>query len=78
MKYKLIEVSPEVRTIEDVKELLKMCKDNKVDVVENMFEHVELIQQSKDACITDVVECLKVMPVTNEIVKVITKKLDFA
>lgn len=78
LKYKLIEVSPEVRTIEDVKELLQMCKDNKVDVVENMFEHVELIQQSKDACITDVAECLKVMPVTSGIIETVKEELGWS
>lgn len=78
LKYKLIEVSTEVRTVKSVKELLQISKENNVDVIESMFEYVELIQQSKDACITDVAECLKVMPVTTEIIKVVKEELGWS
>lgn len=75
LRYKAIEVVPDLNNVESISTLVEACKENDIEVVPVLVEHMDLVQNSKDAQYTDVSECIKLMPTTNVIIEQITKEL---
>lgn len=75
LKYKAVGTGAIVHPLEKVNELLDICKEHNIEVVDSVVAHANLIQQCKDCQYTDVAECMKVMPITATIITEVTSDL---
>lgn len=76
LKYKVVQMMPEVHHMDDVKKVLNICDENQIEVSEMVKDHIDLIEKCRALHYTDVSECMKLMPTTAAIMADIMKELN--
>lgn len=73
LKYKVVEVEPEMHHTDDIYKVLASCKENGVELIEGILDHIELVEKARNAQYTDVSECIALMPVTEDMIRSIAQ-----
>jgi len=75
LKYKTVEILPNMNGIEHINMLLDACKENNIEIANVLVEQSDMVQKCKEAQYTDVAECITLMPVTADIIAIIMEDL---